>query len=346
MYKKIIRPVLFLLKPEAAHAFIVKALKLFFAIPLVKPIVSKIYGYKSPNLNRSVFGLEFDNPVGLAAGFDKDADIYSHLSAFGFSFIEIGTITPKGQPGNPKPRSFRIPKDDALINRMGFNNRGVENAVQNLSKRKNHRVIIGGNIGKNTLTPNSQAHNDYLHCFKEMYNYVDYFVVNVSCPNIEDLRDLQDTEQLGSILKGITEYRALQEQRKPILLKVSPDLTFDQLDESIETARQFNIDGFVATNTTTSREKLSVDAKTIAQIGDGGLSGQPLKDRATEVIRHIHTKTNGEMPIMGVGGIHTVKDAMEKIEAGASLIQIYTGFIYEGPGIARRICKAIDKQMP
>lgn len=346
MYKRIIRPILFLLNPEAAHAFTVRALKIFFAIPLVKPLVSKFYSYKSPNLKRNVFGLEFDNPVGLAAGFDKNADIYSHLSVFGFSFIEIGTVTPKGQPGNPKPRSFRIPKDEALINRMGFNNLGVENAVKNLSKRRNHRLIIGGNIGKNTLTPNNEAHNDYLHCFKEMYDSVDYFVVNVSCPNIEDLRDLQDTEQLSAILDGITKHRALQEQRKPILLKVSPDLTFEQLDESIETAKQFNIDGFVATNTTTSRLELTADAKTIIEIGNGGLSGQPLKNRATEIIRHIHTKTRGEMPIIGVGGIHTVEDAIEKIEAGASLIQIYTGFIYEGPGITRRICKAIDKKQP
>ena len=344
MYKGIIRPFLFLLKPEAVHSLVVKSIKIFFFIPFVKPIVRSVFGCKNPSkLKRNVFGLEFINPIGLAAGFDKNADLFQHFDAFGFSFIEVGTITPKAQPGNPKPRSFRLKKDKALINRMGFNNKGVDNAVNNLKGRKNPRIIIGGNIGKNTLTPNDKAHEDYLYCFKELYDHVDYFVVNVSCPNIKDLKQLQDSDNLSGILSEVTLYRSSQKQYKPILLKVSPDLTTEQLDSNIETAQQFNLDGFVATNTTTSRENLSTDKLTVETIANGGLSGEPLKNRSTEVIRYIHSKTKGSMPIIGVGGISSVEDALEKLDAGASLIQLYTGFIYEGPGIIKKICKAIDK---
>lgn len=307
-------------------------------------MVRSVFGCKNPSkLKRNVFGLEFINPIGLAAGFDKNADLFQHFDAFGFSFIEVGTITPKAQPGNPKPRSFRLKKDKALINRMGFNNKGVDNAVNNLKGRKNPRIIIGGNIGKNTLTPNDKAHEDYLYCFKELYDHVDYFVVNVSCPNIKDLKQLQDSDNLSGILSEVTLYRSSQKQYKPILLKVSPDLTTEQLDSNIETAQQFNLDGFVATNTTTSRENLSTDKLTVETIANGGLSGEPLKNRSTEVIRYIHSKTKGSMPIIGVGGISSVEDALEKLDAGASLIQLYTGFIYEGPGIIKKICKAIDK---
>ncbi len=344
MYKGIIRPFLFLLMPEAVHSLVVKSIKIFFFIPFVKPIVRSVFGCKNPSkLKRNVFGLEFINPIGLAAGFDKNADLFQHFDAFGFSFIEVGTITPKAQPGNPKPRSFRLKKDKALINRMGFNNKGVDNAVNNLKGRKNPRIIIGGNIGKNTLTPNDKAHEDYLYCFKELYDHVDYFVVNVSCPNIKDLKQLQDSDNLSGILSEVTLYRSSQKQYKPILLKVSPDLTTEQLDSNIETAQQFNLDGFVATNTTTSRENLSTDKLTVETIANGGLSGEPLKNRSTEVIRYIHSKTKGSMPIIGVGGISSVEDALEKLDAGASLIQLYTGFIYEGPGIIKKICKAIDK---
>ncbi len=344
MYKGIIRPFLFLLKPEAVHSLVVKSIKIFFFIPFVKPIVRSVFGCKNPSkLKRNVFGLEFINPIGLAAGFDKNADLFQHFDAFGFSFIEVGTITPKAQPGNPKPRSFRLKKDKALINRMGFNNKGVDNAVNNLKGRKNPRIIIGGNIGKNTLTPNDKAHEDYLYCFKELYDHVDYFVVNVSCPNIKDLKQLQDSDNLSGILSEVTLYRSSQKQYKPILLKVSPDLTTEQLDSNIETAQQFNLDGFVATNTTTSRENLSTDKLTVETIANGGLSGEPLKNRSTEIIRYIHSKTKGSMPIIGVGGISSVEDALEKLDAGASLIQLYTGFIYEGPGIIKKICKAFDK---
>jgi dihydroorotate dehydrogenase len=344
MYKGIIRPFLFLLKPEAVHSLVVKSIKAFFFIPFVKPIVRSVFSCKnSSKLKRNVFGLEFINPIGLAAGFDKNADLFQHFDAFGFSFVEVGTITPKAQPGNPKPRSFRLKKDKALINRMGFNNLGVDNAVNNLKRRRNHRIIIGGNIGKNTLTPNDKAHEDYLCCFKELYNYVDYFVVNVSCPNIKDLKQLQDFDNLSGILSEVTLYRSSQKQYKPILLKVSPDLTEEQLDSNIETAQQYKLDGFVATNTTTSRANLLTDQQTIESIANGGLSGEPLKNRSTEVIRYIHSKTKGLMPIIGVGGISSVQDALEKLDAGASLIQLYTGFIYEGPGIVKKICKAIDK---
>lgn len=344
MYKVIVRPLLFLLKPETVHGLVVKGIKFFFLIPFVKPLVKRIFGCnQTPKLKRNVFGLEFDNPIGLAAGFDKNADLYPYFDAFGFSFIEVGTITPKAQPGNPKPRSFRLKKDKALINRMGFNNKGVENAVRNLKRRKKSRIIIGGNIGKNTLTPNDEAHKDYLCCFKELYDHVDYFVVNVSCPNIKDLKQLQDSDNLMGILSEVTLYRSLQMQYKPILLKVSPDLTVEQLDSNIETAQQYSLDGFVATNTTTSRENLSTNKQIVDSIGNGGLSGEPLKSRATEVIRYIHSKTKGSMPIIGVGGISSIKDALEKLDAGASLIQLYTGFIYEGPGIVKKICRAIDK---
>ena len=343
MYKHVIRPLLFLLNPEAIHKLVVSTLKVAFALPGVKRLVCLAFSHNASNLKRTVFGIEFKNPIGLAAGFDKNADLYSHLDAFGFSFIEVGTITPKGQPGNPKPRSFRLVKDKALINRMGFNNKGVGNVLNNLKQRKS-KVIIGGNIGKNTLTPNDTAHEDYLECFKSLYNYVDYFVVNVSCPNIKDLKALQDTDNLIKILSELTNYRSTQNRYVPILLKVSPDLTEEMLNANIETAISHKLDGFVATNTTTSRDNLLTPKETIDSIGNGGLSGAPLKDKSTEIIRHIYTKTSGSMPIIGVGGIYTVEDAMEKLNAGASLIQVYTGFIYEGPGIVKKIAKGIAKQ--
>lgn len=344
MYRHIIRPLLFKFKPETAHNLTAGMLKFFFSIPLIKPIVKSCYRYKSENLKRNVFGYQFDNPIGLAAGFDKNADLYQHLDAFGFSFIEVGTVTPLAQPGNPKPRSFRLPADKALINRMGFNNLGMENASKNLQKRKNRRIIIGGNIGENTNTPNDSAHLDYLSSFEALYPHVDYFVVNVSCPNIKDLKQLQDAEQLSRILDGITGFRSKQSVKKPILLKVSPDLNDEQLDSSIETVLQYELEGFVATNTTTSRSNLATSTQTVDDIGNGGLSGQPLRERSTEVIRYIHAKTEGKLPIIGVGGIHTPEDAIEKLEAGATLIQLYTGFIYEGPSIVKKMCKAIDKR--
>jgi dihydroorotate dehydrogenase len=342
MYKLLIRPFLFLIPPEKVHTIIVNLVKIFFYIPGVKYLITKVYTFKSESLHREVFGIKFSNPIGLAAGFDKNAELFHHFDAFGFSFIEVGTVTPQAQPGNPKPRSFRLTNDKALINRMGFNNKGVEFALKNL-KITNNSIVVGGNIGKNTLTPNDNAANDYLECFTQLYEVVDYFVVNVSCPNIKNLKELQDTENLRAILIAICDHRKNQATYKPILLKVSPDLTNELLDSNIEIAQELGIDGFVATNTTTSREELVTDKRIVEGIGNGGLSGNPLRKRSTEIIRYIHKKTQGSMPIIGVGGIMSEADAKEKLEAGATLIQLYTGFIYEGPGLVKRICKSIVK---
>jgi dihydroorotate dehydrogenase len=340
MYKYIIRPVLFCIYPETVHHLIVSLVKFGFKIPGIASLVKKIFEVKHPKLERTVFGLTFKNPVGLAAGFDKNATFFNEFANFGFSFIEIGTVTPKGQPGNPKPRSFRLKKDKALINRMGFNNNGVDEAVKKLKKRKTN-IIIGGNLGKNTLTPNNCATGDYIISFNELYEYVDYFVVNVSCPNISDLHELQDKDALLEILNSLMSERKKKEKIKPILLKISPDLNFYQIDEVIQIIKDSKIDGLVATNTTTSRCNLITPEQTINKIGNGGLSGQPLRDRSNEIIRYISSKTNGSIPIIGVGGIMTPEDALEKLQAGASLVQIYTGFIYEGPSLTKRINKAL-----
>jgi dihydroorotate dehydrogenase len=340
MYKRIIRPILFLLQPETVHGLVVSFVKLSFWVPGVKYLLKRYYSFSHPSLNREVFGHKFKNPVGLAAGFDKNAEFYNDFDVFGFSFIEVGTITPKPQPGNDKPRSFRLKPDQGLINRMGFNNKGVINAHKNLMSPK-RQAVIGGNIGKNTSTPNNEAANDYLECFKQLYSVVDYFVVNVSCPNISNLKDLQDVDNLREILEKLVVHRSNQLSYKPILLKISPDLSFDQLDESIQLTKELKIDGFVATNTSTSREGLITSDETLNNIGNGGLSGKPIKDRSTEVIRYISSKTEGKIPIIGVGGIMTEADAIEKLNAGASLIQIYSGFIYTGPSLVKRICKAL-----
>jgi dihydroorotate dehydrogenase len=340
MYKLIIRPILFRLDPEKVHHLIVFLVKLGFLIPGVSLIVKSIFTLEHPKLKRTVLGMEFKNPVGLAAGFDKNASFYKQFANFGFSFIEIGTVTPKGQNGNPKPRLFRLPCDNAIINRMGFNNIGVKEVVRNLKKRKS-KIIIGGNIGKNTATPNKLAVNDYINTFNELYYHVDYFVVNVSCPNICDLRELQDKDSLTEILSNLTKEREHKTRKKPILLKISPDLNYNQIDEVIEIVKEVKIDGFVATNTTTGRYNLGTAANKVQAIGNGGMSGKPLKDRSTEIIRYICQKTNGSIPIIGVGGIMDPADAIEKLNAGASLVQIYSGFIYEGPALVKRINKAI-----
>ncbi len=343
MYKSIFRPVLFRFSPESVHHFVVNSLKLLFRIPGAGRIINKLTQVNDPRLEKEVFGLKFKNPVGIAAGFDKQAELYNELSNFGFGFIEIGTVTPKGQPGNPKPRLFRLPQDKALINRMGFNNGGVDNAVKNLKKRKTH-VIVGGNIGKNTLTPNSEAINDYVFCFEELFDFVDYFVVNVSCPNITDLHELQDQDSLVKILGQIQEINHTKIHPKPVLLKVSPDLNYKQLDEVIEIVRLTGIDGVVATNTTISRQNLITDQARIKKIANGGLSGKPISERSTEVIRYLAEKSGKAFPIIGVGGIFTPEDALEKLNAGADLVQVYTGFIYEGPFIAKKINTALLKK--
>ncbi len=342
MYRNIIRPLLFLLQPETVHHLIVNFLKIGFRIPGIAYLVKKSLRVKDNRLKTMFLGIEFDNPVGFAAGFDKNAEVYNQFSNFGFSFIEIGTVTPKAQAGNPKPRSFRIPQDKGLINRMGFNNKGVDYAVNQL-KNKRHKTIIGGNIGKNTATSNDDALTDYVICFEKLYDHVDYFVVNLSCPNIKDLRKLQDKDSTITILNKLTEIRRSKSPYIPILLKISPDLTNDQLDDVVETFNITGIDGIVATNTTVSRENLATNKKQIEEIADGGLSGQPLARRSTDIIKYITDKSDGTIPIIGVGGIMTVNNAIEKLNAGATLIQLYTGFIYEGPAFVKRINKALLK---
>jgi dihydroorotate dehydrogenase len=340
MYKWIIRPLLFLLRPETVHHLVVALVKFFFAIPFVKLLARSLYTTKDVKLHREVFGLAFENPVGLAAGFDKNATFYRQFAAFGFSFIEVGTVTPVGQPGNPRPRSFRLPADKALINRMGFNNHGAAKIAERLGKGRTS-MIIGGNIGKNTNTPNESAQEDYADAFLALYDYVDYFVVNVSCPNISDLSHLQDPEQLAGILYRLSLLRAGMVRKKPILVKISPDLSWEQINDVLELVDEFKMDGIVATNTSITREELATAPEKIKKIGLGGLSGKPIRERSTEIIRYISEKTGGQLPIIGVGGILSADDALEKLRAGASLVQVYTGFVYEGPGLVKRINQAL-----
>ena len=331
MYKSIIRPFLFKFDPEKIHHLTFCTLK---NVPLVKNIMGA-KPLENKRLEREVFGLNFKNPVGLAAGLDKDAIAYKELSALGFGFIEIGTLTPKPQPGNPKKRLFRLKEDGGLINRMGFNNGGVDAAVQRL--KKNNGVLIGGNIGKNKLTPNENAVEDYKICFEKLFDYVDYFVVNVSSPNTPNLRELQDKAPLTKILTELQSMNAAKPKQKPILLKIAPDLSDEQLLDIIEIVNKTKIAGVIATNTTISREGLTSEN----QRETGGLSGKPLTKRSTEVIRFLAEKSGKSFPIIGVGGIHTAEDAIEKLEAGASLVQLYTGFIYEGPELIRKINEKI-----
>lgn len=335
MYKSLIRPILFGFDPEEIHHFSFSSIRFINKIPGISSIIRSLYHVDDKRLEREVFGLKFKNPVGLAAGFDKDAKLYNELSNFGFGFIEIGTLTPKAQEGNPKKRLFRLLEDSAIINRMGFNNGGVLEAVERLKKNKG--VLIGGNIGKNKVTPNEEAVKDYEICFEALYDYVDYFVVNVSSPNTPGLRELQDKEPLTKLLMVLQNMNQQKPKQKPILLKIAPDLTDEQLLDIIEIVKDSKIAGVIATNTTISREGL----QSINKIEAGGLSGKPLTKRSTEVIRFLSEKSNKAFPIIGVGGIHTPEDAIEKLEAGASLVQLYTGFIYEGPALVKAINKKI-----
>jgi dihydroorotate dehydrogenase len=341
MYK-LIRPILFLFSPEFIHHFSFKIIKIK-ALIISSWIWRLFYKISNPRLEREVFGLKFDNPVGLAAGFDKDAKLFDELANFGFGFIEIGTVTPLPQEGNPKPRLFRLKEDSGIINRMGFNNEGIEAAVARL-RRKKSKIILGGNIGKNKVTPNERAVNDYEMCFEKLFPYVDYFAVNVSSPNTPGLRKLQEEEPLTSLLNRLQELNSQKDKRKPILLKIAPDLTNKQLDDIIAIVAETKIDGVVATNTTIDRSRLKTDKTKVQAIGNGGLSGTPLKARSTEVIKYLSVKSNKAFPIIGVGGIHSAEDAIEKIDAGATLVQVYTGFIYEGPAFVKRINKAILKR--
>lgn len=339
MYK-IVRFFLFQFDPEKVHYFTAKAINVMLKFPGMKWIWKSMYRVSDTRLEKEVFGIKFKNPVGLAAGFDKNASMFNDLSHCGFGFIEIGTVTPVGQDGNPKPRLFRLKKDSAIINRMGFNNKGLENAIKNLKKR-NCATVIGGNIGKNKITPNQSAADDYIATFEALFPYVDYFVVNVSSPNTPNLRALQEKKPLMEILSSLQEINNGKDKRKPILLKIAPDLNNDELDDIIEIVQETKIDGVIASNTTIERTNLNATEKELENIGAGGLSGKPVRDKATEVISYLSDKSNKSFAIIGVGGIHSAQDAIEKFKAGADLIQIYTGFIYEGPGLIKKINKAI-----
>ncbi|RNI31296.1 quinone-dependent dihydroorotate dehydrogenase [Rufibacter latericius] len=336
MYKNLLRPLLFKVDPEKVHHLTTSALKTGFQLPLAKAISRGMFQVSDKRLERKVFGLTFPNPVGLAAGFDKDARLIDEFAEMGFGFIEIGTLTPKPQAGNPKPRLFRLPQDGAIINRMGFNNEGVDQAVERLRSRKSN-VIVGGNIGKNKVTPNEQALQDYLYCFDALYDVVDYFVVNVSSPNTPDLRALQEKEPLRDLLSNLQNRNQGKAKPKPLLLKIAPDLNQAQLDDIVEIAAQTQLSGVIGTNTTISREGLQTSGQRITEIGAGGLSGKPLTSASTEVLRYLRKQLPEAIRLIGVGGIMTPEDAVEKLAAGADLVQLYTGFIYEGPSLIRQI---------
>lgn len=359
-----LRRILFILPAETAHYFSMNGLKVLCAVPLIRNLLNRTFTHHSP-FTTHLFGLHFKNPVGLGAGFDKNAKYLRELETLGFGFVEIGTVTPRPQAGNNRPRLFRLPNDKALINRMGFNNDGVEVIAGRLKKwRKkvgswqmavdsnlaktpssviNHpsSLLIGGNIGKNKITPNEDAWKDYEICFRALHPHVDFFVVNVSSPNTPGLRELQEKDSLRKILTHLQELNKNFERQKPVLLKIAPDLTLEQIDDVIDLAKEINLDGIVATNTTISRALLTTGDGQIQAIGAGGLSGGPLRGRATEVIKYIHQKTGGAIPIIGSGGIFTGSDAKEKLTAGALLVEVWTGFIYEGPFIVKRICQAL-----
>jgi dihydroorotate dehydrogenase len=339
-----IKPILFRFDPENVHYFVTRNLKRFNRLPGGAAIARATWDFKDAKLEKEVFGLKFPNPVGLAAGFDKNAEVINELANMGFGFIEVGTVTPLPQPGNPKPRMFRSPADKAIINRMGFNNLGVDVAAERIAAYRRNapetqkRLIIGGNIGKNKNTPNEDAVSDYIKCFDRLFDVVDYFVVNVSSPNTPGLRDLQEKEPLMALLNTLQQRNRKNDISRPILLKIAPDLTNEQLDDIVEIVQQTKIAGVIATNTTIDKSSLSIES---LKQEAGGLSGAPLTKRSTEVIRYLADASNRSFPIIGVGGIHSEADAIEKLEAGASLIQLYTGFIYEGPGLVSRINKRI-----
>ena len=339
----LIGSILFLFPPEFSHKFTFKFIKFSFKIPLIKSIEKSRYVIENNKLERKLFGLKFSNPVGLAAGFDKNAELINEVDAFGFSFIEIGTVTPEPQFGNEKPRVFRLKKDEALINRLGFNNEGLEKIIKRLKNKKTN-TIIGGNIGKNKNTPIEDSVQDYKKSFNQLFNYVDYFVLNVSSPNTPKLRELQKKEKLEVLISSIQSINNTKLLAKPILIKISPDLSYNELDSIIELVKKYKISGIVATNSTNKRENLKTKENLVRKIGDGGLTGRPIKNKSTDVIKYIHQKSLGTIPIIGVGGINSVEDAIEKIDAGASLIQLYTGFIYNGPLLVKKINQEILKR--
>lgn len=340
----LIKPIFFKFDPEKVHHFVVTRLKWFHEhFPLGQTVLRSCFDVNIKGLEREVFGVKFKNPVGLAAGFDKNGEYIEALSDLGFGFIEVGTVTPLPQPGNDKPRMFRLEEDGAIINRMGFNNKGVDILAERLRqlKAKKSDIVIGGNIGKNKNTPNEEAVEDYIKCFDRLFDVVDFFVVNVSSPNTPGLRELQEKEPLMLIMNTLQQRNLKEGISRPILLKIAPDLTNEQLDDIVEIVLETGIAGVIATNTTIDRSGL------YSQEGlkneTGGLSGRPLTQRSTEVIRYISEKSGKAFPIIGVGGVHSPQDAKDKLEAGASLVQVYTGFIYEGPGLIKAICKELVK---
>lgn len=342
MYK-LIKPILFLFSPEKAHKITTQLLHILLKLPFGRSLVRGMFDFQNPKLERNIFGLTFKNPVGLAAGFDKNAELIDDFSNLGFGFIEIGTLTPKGQSGNPQPRLFRLPQDEALINRMGFNNEGVNDAVERLKKRRSD-IIVGGNIGKNKVTPNENALDDYLICFEKLYDHVDYFVVNVSSPNTPGLRELQEKEPLMKLLKALQDENSKKSVPKPILLKIAPDLNESQLDDIISITSELNLDGLIVSNTTIDRSGLTTSSQKIDKIGAGGLSGKPVYDKSNEVLVYIK-KRLPSVHIIAVGGIHSAQDALMKLKAGADLVQIYTGLVYEGPGLIKQINKELLKHV-
>lgn len=334
----LIRRILFLFDAELIHEFSVKSIKLLSLLPFSKQILRHFFLVNTKSLERNLFGLKFKNPVGLAAGFDKNAECYNEFSNFGFGFIEIGTVTPLPQPGNPKKRIFRLVEDKSLINRLGFNNKGLDEITKNLRKKRD--IIIGANIGKNFFTENKDGHKDYLKCLQGLHDLVDYFAINISSPNTKNLRQFHDKDLLKPLLESLINYNNNQSSRKPMLLKISPDLDTKQLDDIISLVSELKINGIIATNTTISRDNL----KSKHQNEIGGLSGELLKEKSNYIIKYLRKKLDNNFPIIGVGGIMTKDDAIEKLNSGADLIQLYTGFIYKGPGLIRDINKAIINQ--
>ena len=343
MYK-LIRPLLFTMQPEKIHDLVVNGLKMLRDVPLARACVRMLFNYKNPKLEKEVFGVTFKNPVGLSAGFDKNGDIYNDMSDFGFGFIEVGTLTSKPQDGNPQPRCFRLLKDEAIINRMGINNKGVKHAVSYI-KRHHPNCVIGASITKGKDTPVEQAAKDYEICFEYLYDIVDYIALNVSCPNVKDLYKLQDATNLSEIIDKLLELRRMYDDYRPILLKISPDIPYSQLDEIIDTILVSGLDGVIATNTTISRDGLKTDNKTLDTIGTGGLSGAPLFKKTLDFVSYIARKTGGSLPIIASGGIMSPQQAKQMLDAGASLVQVYSGFIYNGPGFVKKINKYLAKNI-
>ena len=342
MYKHLLKPILFRFNPETAHNMTFKGLSLLRHIPFARSIIRSIYKKEYPTLEREVFGIRFSNPVGLAGGLDKNGEYYNDMANFGFGFVEIGSLTPLPQDGNAKPRCFRVPEDKALINRFGINNKGVKNAVEHLKKER-PEVIVAANISKNTTSINEDAAKDYEKGFGLLYDFVDMFVVNVSCPNVVGLTALQDITFLSEIVDKLLDLRMYYDTYKPILLKVSPDLSHQQLDEIIDYCLRSGIDGIVAGNTTRSREGLnSISKEKIEAIGNGGMSGAPIHEKNLALVKYVHEKSEGKLPIIGVGGIMNPAQAKAMLDAGASLVEIYTGFIYEGPALIRNINKYLE----